>query len=138
MQPTGATDQGTLLRGSIVASAISLLCVSAIAVYLRREQLMLFLLGGLFVAHALALFVLQRPSAAPLTANVWIGSLGLLVSLVLIPVTVLALAFLDTYVPLLFAIIYAACQLVSVVQGVKWKKSASTVTEAGSKENAPP
>ena len=138
MQPIGATDQGTLLRSCIAASVISLLCLSAIAVYLRREQVILFLLGGFLIAHALALFLLlERPGVASFTTSVLIGSLGLIVSFLLVPVTILASVFLDTYAPVVLNIIYGACELVSLFQGVKWKKNASRLTEAGSTDKGP-
>ena len=119
------STQDALRRISIVATIISLLCISAFAIYFYLEGSSFegFVYLVPFSFHAIALFLLlQRPDGASITIG--IGALGIILSLLLIPISLLTWAFHNT--PLLFiaSAVYFVCQLASVILGGMWKKSA--------------
>ena len=122
-------DTNALRRSSIVATVISMLCISAFAIYFHFEgssfEGFVYLLP--FAVHAIVLFLLlqQRPGATSIVITIFIGALGIVLSLLLFVISSLTWAFHNT--PLLFipTAVYAICQAKLVILGSMWKNDAS-------------
>jgi hypothetical protein len=128
-QPTIGYAQESKLRSLVVATNISLLCVSAFAIYLwsAKEPLevILLLLAAPFILHAISLaLLLQRPGAGAVTTSMVIGSLGLLASCLFLPIAVLDWAMSNTPITPLLILTYLSSQAWVLFQGVRWKKGA--------------
>lgn len=129
MQPAIGYPQQNILKSLVVATVISLLCVSAFAIYLwsAKEPLevILLLLAAPSILHAIAFaLLLQRPGAGAVTTSMVIGSLGLLASFLLLPIAMLDWAMSNTPITPLIILTYLSSQAWVLLQGVRWKKCA--------------
>ena len=111
----------------VVANILSLLCVFAFAIYLwtAKEplELILYVIAAPSILHVIALvLLLLRPGATVVSASMVISSLGLLVSGLFVPITLLDWAMSNAPITPLLNLAYLCLQLWVLFQGVKWKK----------------
>jgi len=136
---TSGSTRDAILRNSIVASVVSLLCISAFPIYLlvleksgfNEISSLLFMFILPFIVHAIAFFMLLlRPGLASITTSSVIGAIGAIVTLFLILMSIIINLYVDTRsvaiflgAQLLYVLsgIYFVCQVVSVVQASRWK-----------------
>jgi len=120
-------DTTALRRGSIVATVLSMLCMSTFGIYFLFAGSMdglLFLVP--FTVHAIVLFLLlqQQPGTISITISISIGALGTVFSLLLFIISSLAGAFHNTALLFIPTAVYSVCQVASVILGSMWKSSA--------------
>ena len=124
---SAGADTAALRRSSIVATVLSMLCISAFGIYFHLAGSMEGLVYlAPFTVHAIVLFLLlqQRPGTTSIIISISVGALGIVFSLLLFIISSLAGAFHNA--PLLFipTAVYSVCQVASVILGSMWKSSA--------------
>ena len=127
MNAPSRSSQDPFLRTSIVATVISLVCISILAIGFlfensSSEGILLLLVP--FTCHIVALFLLlNQPDTSSITASIWVGALGIVFTVPFAVIGVLAVGFGYSYVPIVLALIYFGCQYMSISVGIDWKKS---------------
>lgn len=129
MNAPSRSTQDPFLRTSIVATVISLVCISILAIGFLFEKsssegILLLLVLVPFTCHIVALYLLlNQPDTSSITASIWVGALGIVFTVPLAVIGVLAVGFGYSYVPIVLAFIYFCCQYMSISMGIDWKKS---------------